>query len=276
MRNCNVDDMGSEALAEGVQRNQTLKRLDLSGNRITQGSMKSWQDVIGKSFLRYFDISNNNLHDEGAICLLKGLLEGRSVIKDELMNAKQRSDPANWVKKAPKMKHLLMRNVSMGDEAGVVLSQLISHNRKIRRIAIEGNTINFKYVEEVAAACARNRQIQKRKVVPKFQQELGDLIQSTQPFGVKVTDPLQVKEVLYQQRENYKEELKFLNYQHMRKAQEVYAKEEVIAAVIEEETRAGRLLQGQKEDNEDRLKDMDRELQRLDRKEILNEQARIE
>jgi len=38
--------------------------------------MKRWQEVIGKCSLRYLDISSNPLYDEGAICIIKGLLEG--------------------------------------------------------------------------------------------------------------------------------------------------------------------------------------------------------
>lgn len=131
--------------------------------------MKRWQEVLGKSSLRYLDVSNNALYDEGAICLIKSLLDGPLISTDPL----HKKDPSTWVRKDPKLRTLLMRNVSMGDAAGMVLSQLIAHNRKFKKIAIEGNTINFKYIEEVNAACAKNREAQKKKVVPKFMQELN-------------------------------------------------------------------------------------------------------
>jgi hypothetical protein len=37
MRNCLLDDLGAEALAEGLSRNTTLKYLDISNNRIKPG-----------------------------------------------------------------------------------------------------------------------------------------------------------------------------------------------------------------------------------------------
>lgn len=62
----------------------------------------------------------------------------------------------------------------------------------------------------------------------------------------------------------------------MRKAQDVFAKEEVIAAIIEEEGRLEKRLREDKVDGEDQLKKLDFELLRMDRKEISHEQARIE
>ena len=62
----------------------------------------------------------------------------------------------------------------------------------------------------------------------------------------------------------------------MRKAQEVFAKEEVIAAVVEEETRLERRLLEEKEANVDKLKEMERELVRLDRKELIHEKGLID
>ena len=76
--------------------------------------------MLGKSSLRYFDISNNPLYDEGAICIVKGLLEGPLVTEAEAKRDPSRG-PA-WSRRQPKLRQLIMRNVSMGDEAGMVLT----------------------------------------------------------------------------------------------------------------------------------------------------------
>lgn len=67
-----------------------------------------------------------------------------------------------------------------------------------------------------------------------------------------------------------------MNYQHMRKAQEVFAKEEVIAAVIEEEGRAERRLLMEKAGVEDDLKKLEWEISRLDKREVFAAQAHME
>ena len=82
MRECKIDDMGSEALAEGVARNSSLRHLDISNNRITGVSMKRWEEVIGKCHLKHFDISCNPLYDEGSQCLIRGLLQGGPLITE--------------------------------------------------------------------------------------------------------------------------------------------------------------------------------------------------
>ena len=116
-------------MADGLARNSTLVNLDLSSNKVSGESMARWEEVVGACSLRRLDLSHNPLGDEGAIRLLRGLLEGR---------AKAR--------KPPRMRELALRNVDMGDEAGLVLTQLASQNRKVQRVQIEGNAISYKYL----------------------------------------------------------------------------------------------------------------------------------
>ena len=128
-----------------------------------------------------------------------------------------------------------MKNVNMGDETAVLITQLVAQNKRLLKVSIDNNTINFKYIEEVNATCARNRQIDREMIIPKYINELGKLIRSTQhDYGLKSTDPVKVKSQLFQQRSHYNDELHYLTYQHTKKAQEVFVKEEVIASVIQE------------------------------------------
>jgi Ran GTPase-activating protein (RanGAP) involved in mRNA processing and transport len=149
-----MDDECSEAIAEGLSRNTTLRHLDISTNRIGGQSLKRWQEVIGKANLRYFDISNNPLYDEGAQCLIRGLMEG-TLVTEEMAKLHPHLGPA-WSRLTPKLKYVHLKNVNMGDETGVLVTQLISTNKRLLKLSIDNNTINFKYIDEINAACARN------------------------------------------------------------------------------------------------------------------------
>ena len=67
-----------------------------------------------------------------------------------------------------------------------------------------------------------------------------------------------------------------MSYQHTKKAQEVFVKEEVIAGVIQEQTYQGDILRQEKEDGEEQMKALDHEIIRLNRKEKLQEAALVE
>ena len=67
-----------------------------------------------------------------------------------------------------------------------------------------------------------------------------------------------------------------MSYQHTKKAQEVFVKEEVIAGVIQEQTYQGDILRQEKEDREEQLKALEHEITRLNRKERLQEAALVE
>lgn len=70
--------------------------------------------------------------------------------------------------------------------------------------------------------------------------ELGLLIQSN--FPTKGNKTAIEQSSLYQKRADAAEELKYLNYMHKVKAQEVFAKEEVISSIRKEEAHALKIL----------------------------------
>lgn len=73
LKNCSIKNFGCEAIAEGLGRNTLLKILDLSSNKITGNGLHKWSDILGKTGITHLDFSNNNLGDEGILCIVKGL-----------------------------------------------------------------------------------------------------------------------------------------------------------------------------------------------------------
>ncbi len=57
---------------------------------------------------------------------------------------------------------------------------MMSDNNKIQKVVIEGgNSIRYKYIDEINEACARNRQLKRDKAIPKCLEELGKIVKST-------------------------------------------------------------------------------------------------
>lgn len=119
--------------------------------------------------------------------------------------------PANR-RLTPKMKYLSMKNVDMSDITAPTITELMQSNFRIQRVAVDGNTINYKYLEEIASNTKRNRERKREKCVPKYLRELEKVIKSTQAsHGVRSGDPSRVKQQLYMQRTHYNEELAYLS-----------------------------------------------------------------
>jgi len=98
----------------------------------------------------------------------------------------------------PSLKYLSMKNVDMSDLTAPIITEVLQENMRIQKIAIDGNTINYKYLEEIAASTKRNRDRKKEKCIPKYQNELQKVIKSTQAsHGVRSADPNKVKQQLY-------------------------------------------------------------------------------
>jgi Ran GTPase-activating protein (RanGAP) involved in mRNA processing and transport len=196
MRGCLMDDQCAEAIAEGLSRNATLKVLDLSNNRIGPEPMKRWQEIIGKCSLRELDLSGNPLYDAGATCIFKGLQEG-TYISEKMVRQDPSLAPANR-RLTPRLKYLSMRNVEMSDVTAPVITELLQGNLRVVKMGIEGNTINYKYLEEIASAVKRNKDRKKEKCLPKYMKELEKVIKSTQAsHGLRTADPEKVKQQLY-------------------------------------------------------------------------------
>lgn len=77
------------------------------------------------------------------------------------------------------MTFLGLKGVNMKDGGGSALSQMMSSNTKLTKIVLDSNTVSHRYIEEILAACARNRAIKKNNTIPKYKDELGELIRIT-------------------------------------------------------------------------------------------------
>jgi hypothetical protein len=94
-----------------------------------------------------------------------------------------------------------MKNVDMSDETAPLITEILRDNLRLQKVAIDGNTINYKYLQEIAMGTKRNRDRKKEKQIPKYLTELEKVIRSTQAsHGVRTGDPKRVKQQLYMPR----------------------------------------------------------------------------
>ena len=163
MSNCSINNYGCEALADGLSRNTSLKQLDIANNKFTANGLKRWSEVINKSGLIHLDMSNNALEDEGTLLLIKGIQYTSSTEPVVTSN----------------LTSLGLRGVSMRNAGASALCVMMTSNIKIINLKVETNSFNHKYLEELKAACKRNKQILKSETVPRFKDELGHLIEVT-------------------------------------------------------------------------------------------------
>lgn len=56
-----------------------------------------------------------------------------------------------------------MKNVDMSDETAPLITEILRDNMRLQKVAIDGNTINYKYLEEIAMGTKRNRDRKKEK-----------------------------------------------------------------------------------------------------------------
>ena len=132
LKNCNINNYGCECIGECLSKNTTLRHLDISNNKFFPSSFKKWADVLGKTALRYLDLSFNDLSEEGSMYIVQGLSFGQSEEK-----------------RIPKIKFLGLKAVNMNNPAAQALTQLMTSNTKVTKISIDNNTFSHKYLDEL-------------------------------------------------------------------------------------------------------------------------------
>lgn len=59
-----------------MTKNNALKYLDLTSNKLTANAMRNWHSILGRTGLIHLDFSNNSIEDQGTLSIVKGLSFG--------------------------------------------------------------------------------------------------------------------------------------------------------------------------------------------------------
>ena len=153
---CRLGKVAAEAIGEGLSKNSTLLKLDISDNAFPADSLQSWVQSNPKSmrYLRSLDISQN--HHLGASDIL-------SILRCF------RNQTFKLQKVEPRLTELNLKDTNMSEEAAKFLLFHLANNTTLVKICVECNSLPQHYIEEMATACRRNRQIEKQRALPRQQ-----------------------------------------------------------------------------------------------------------
>ena len=166
MSQCRLGKVAAESIGEGLSKNSTLLKLDISDNQFPPDSLQSWVQSNPKSlrYLRSLDISlNHHLGDSDILSLLNCF----------------RNQTFKLAKVEPRLRELNVKDTNMSEEAASFLLFLLANNTTLVKICIENNGLPAHYAEEVATVCKRNKHFEKERELPRRQEELDKLIRIT-------------------------------------------------------------------------------------------------
>lgn len=186
-------DIGCLALMDGLERNQRLKELNLSGNFLRVPSAKRISEVLLAENLKLESLllSNNYLGDQGGNLIARALA----------LN--------------PRMKKVDLFDNYLNDESAKQLATCLSRNRSLRHINLGFNACNHRYVTQVAQLAKKNIERERRNVIPRSVKEiirLSSKAEQRQGLEEKIKE-VEVKKTIAQERYRALD----LKYEHLQK-----------------------------------------------------------
>lgn len=154
------------SVAEGLTKNTTLQKLDLSGNPIPGNALKMWAQYLPSGFanLVSLDLSDNELlEDTGIIGLINGLrtnLVRKGSNKEENQHSylMDKNRPTTGIK----LIELNLKNTNMTDDSAKLLLDLILEGQaktkkkknqiypwSLRRLNCDLNTVSKKSLDQI-------------------------------------------------------------------------------------------------------------------------------
>jgi len=106
-----IEDEGLQSMADSLGENDTLEYLNLCSNGITDASMESMSKFLADSSIHILNLSMNNLGDEGAKILLKG------------------------IRKCKQIEELYLQSIGIGNAGKDTLSEIPKTMKNVKRLS---------------------------------------------------------------------------------------------------------------------------------------------
>lgn len=156
---CSLGNQCTFILGECLMINESIKRIDISDNKISDKGFKSFVPLLSKNnVIESFDASKNFITDVTA--------------KDFISNIKYNRA----------LKSLNLYDNQLKNESGTVLVELLITNKNLKYINVGFNRIQMKLIEEINRRLKMNAQKQKSKFLPNLIKEIKSLETDPEEF----------------------------------------------------------------------------------------------
>jgi len=135
---------------DGLERNQKLKELNLSGNSLRVPSAKRISEVLMAENIKLESLilSNNFLGDQGGNLIARALALNQRI------------------------RHIDLFDNYLNDESAKQLAHCLSRNRSLKHINLGFNACNHRYVTQVAQLAKKNLERERRNLIPRSVKEI--------------------------------------------------------------------------------------------------------
>ena len=149
---CQLGDISAYPLGESLQQNETIRKLNISNNKITDNGFRSFIYLFNNNnTMESFDCSNNFISD--------------LTMKDCLL----------YLEYNHTLKYLNLYDNQLRNEIGTLLLDILGKNKTLLSINLLYNRVQFKIIDEINRKLKLNNEKEKEKYIPDLKRNIRDL-----------------------------------------------------------------------------------------------------
>ena len=183
---CHLEDESSFYLGDCLLVNETIKKLNLSNNKITDIGFKSFEKLLlNNNTLEYLDLSCNLISDETAIEFIK--------------NAEYNFS----------LKYLNLYDNQIKDDIGHYIKKILDRNTTLIKINLLYNRVQLKTIEEINEKLKKNYLKERKRIIPELERYIKSIKFNPQEFkniANKIKTKKEQEKIIFKK---FKEEQKY-------------------------------------------------------------------
>lgn len=219
---CFLGNQATFILGECLMINESIKKIDISDNKITDKGFQSFIQLFSKNnVIEHFDASKNFISDVSAKEFLRNIKYNRA------------------------LKSLNLYDNQLKNDSGTVLVDLLITNKVLKYINVGFNRIQMKLIEEINRRLKINAQKQKSKFLPNLIKQINSLQTDPEEFmniGIKIKEENANFKLLQEKLKEDNEQFPKMKISEKKKVDDLKAKNEAIEKEVEQLNEALKVL----------------------------------